>query len=525
MKNVEILYTPEEVTSKVNSLWKTDLFRREAQNPDSIIAKTVQRGAQYPLFFYDMSDVLSASTPDNEKAEWAHFTAWMGGIGRRTYDNDYIADLALLHELYHKGTMPYSADMDHEAFKRKMFDNELEASLTTELEIYFRYPELREHTFSQEIYADRFLRDEQFMQRWQQDPERMRDFIREKRRDAMYHGDKGDTVQYWIQKFAVQNESWANVWSERFNDMETAMAKLHHSIDMGGDRHKAMDEYMAWLQSPEITEGTEIPFFPEAEAFAAIARLNKRNYAKAVANNDLPYGSLKRYLAETHPGADPSALLTGKLAEEIFGPIPPYSDREDYQLTNVTTSTQGAFCVPYHQPEIRGVKRGGVEGVEVVLLERDETGPNGEPRYGVPGGYLRLKAKEGAAGNVGEQPRDGAARKFGEEVCKETGKAVLDVDSSRLEHILEGIDYKEELPVGYNGYVVSLSKDEIETIRQHGKGGVEDMDSNTPHFFVLPLKEALDMPKESFTHPHEFDALEKLASHLRQRSVQSGHTL
>lgn len=41
-------------------------------------------------------------------------------------------------------------------------------------------------------------------------------------------------------------------------------------IQSGADRKMAMDEFMEWLQSDSITQGTDIPFYEEAVAYAAV---------------------------------------------------------------------------------------------------------------------------------------------------------------------------------------------------------------------------------------------------------------
>src|SRR4029453_8621088 len=62
---------------------------------------------------------------------------------RGDYANPVIADLYLVHELYHAGTMPYIPGMGRPAFDEKMVRNELEASVLSEIQVYFEMPDLR----------------------------------------------------------------------------------------------------------------------------------------------------------------------------------------------------------------------------------------------------------------------------------------------------------------------------------------------------------------------------------------------
>ena len=77
----------------------------------------------------------------------------------RSYDNPAIEDLYRLHEMFHAAFMPYFPGIGFDAFHRKMEDNELKASVCSEIRVYFELPHLREIAFPHPIYADRFLSD------------------------------------------------------------------------------------------------------------------------------------------------------------------------------------------------------------------------------------------------------------------------------------------------------------------------------------------------------------------------------
>ena len=149
------LHTSDDVEDFVRGLWKTDIFR-ESHEQGGFVANIVRPFATLPCFFFEASD-------DTEKA---HFSTWWRGMQLREYDNDYVHDLYWLHEMFHGGDMIYAKGLSHDAFKRKMQDNELGASVCSEIEAYFRLPDLREHSFGQEIFADRFLKNPEIQKRW-----------------------------------------------------------------------------------------------------------------------------------------------------------------------------------------------------------------------------------------------------------------------------------------------------------------------------------------------------------------------
>lgn len=271
MKNVRVLTEPDEIRRHAAGLWKTEEFR-ESYDSGGYVRKVVDSFARQPRFFWDATDT---------RKENAHFTAWWGGIMNRDYDNDAVHDLYLLHEMYHAGTMVHVPGLEFENFRRKMFDNELDASVCSEIRAYFEMPGLRAKSFQQEIFADRFLNDAVCRERWKEDPEGLMQEIRLLRRNAMLSGNPRDMCEYWIHKFSSQNEAWAAVWSHRYDAVETAMAGLRDRCRTAG-RGAAMEEFMTWLRGDGVTDGTEIPFHREAEAFAGIYWQNKAEYQAAM---------------------------------------------------------------------------------------------------------------------------------------------------------------------------------------------------------------------------------------------------
>ena len=88
--------------------------------------------------------------------ERAHFSAPAGVTINRAYDNPSDPGLYRLHEMFHAAFMPDFPGIGFDAFHRKMEDNELKASVCSEIRVYFELPHLREQAFAHPIHADRY---------------------------------------------------------------------------------------------------------------------------------------------------------------------------------------------------------------------------------------------------------------------------------------------------------------------------------------------------------------------------------
>lgn len=274
MKNITKCYSEQEVHDYIYGKFKTEEFRRSYRE-HGFIYDVVDRFAKMPRMFCQMSD---------DVAEWAHFSAWWGVIPERHYDNDAVSDLYYLHEMTHAGRMAYIPDMSFVGWSAKLFENELEASVTSEIQIYFELPGFRARSFPHEIYADRFLSDPGFVALWQNEPENAISLIKECRRDLYYAGPEidQDMCARWVKRFARQNSAWADIWYRRYDEVENAMYELQrdsHNPTIG--RQRALDRFEDWLLSDAVTpHGTEIPFPEEAHAFAGIYKKMKSDYFK-----------------------------------------------------------------------------------------------------------------------------------------------------------------------------------------------------------------------------------------------------
>ncbi len=293
---IQRLYTRDEIHDFIAGVWKTSLFRdihavglesaKEYRDggKHNFVSQIVDNFAKLPRFVFDMS---------HERLEWAHFSTWWGGIPNRKYDNPYIHDLYWIHEMAHAGSMVYVPDMTFENFVRKMTDNELYASVVSEVQAYFEIPELREVSFKHEIYADRFLSDKSFCSRYKNDPELTFEEMKVRRRDTMMDPNPTCPADFWIHRFYTQNAAWAACWAHSYNKIEATMAIVRDTANerlFGYDvgiysRKRALDTFIDSFLKSECfysSEYGQIPFFREAQAFSGVYWANRGHYDDAM---------------------------------------------------------------------------------------------------------------------------------------------------------------------------------------------------------------------------------------------------
>jgi hypothetical protein len=276
MKNLKILTEQDEIHAYCRKLWRTDEFR-QSHDDGGLVFDVVEKLASLPRYFYERSD---------DRLETGHFTSWWGGIQLRPddYKSDGVHDLYYLHEMYHSGTMPCCPDTIYGAFLQKLGNNESDSSVCSEISAYFAMPGLRGKTFDFEIYADRFLSDPTYQSLWRHNRREFEEMMIIKRRNVM-HKDfvPQDMPEKWINLFSAQNKESGSVWTDSYNKIEHATWKLRREcLDPSIGRKQAMTNFMGWLTSKNITEGTDIPFPKEAQIFADIYWKNKDIYAKEV---------------------------------------------------------------------------------------------------------------------------------------------------------------------------------------------------------------------------------------------------
>jgi len=262
--NLIVLDHPRDIVAHIRDLWQTDLFRDSHDDSCGYVRNWVERYAQVPRGFFEMTV---------RDVEHSHFSPWFGALHKRTYDNPYVHDLFVLHETIHSLSMKYDPSLDFDAWFAKMQDNELRTALESECLVYWHLPTLRKQTFDFEIWADRFL------DRPMKSPRQL--YI--ERRRAMH--DPADEVERQMSGYPRQNAEWAKIWKKRYKEVESAMARLID--DSLVDRKAAAERYKQWLLTGTgMTAKKPYPFPDEAEAFAEVYRSTK----KAVGSPDTGSG-------------------------------------------------------------------------------------------------------------------------------------------------------------------------------------------------------------------------------------------
>ena len=268
VSTLRVLTGVDEVHGFVFRLWSDGPIRRSHESR-GCVHQIVERFARLPRFFYEPSD---------QRIEWTHFSTWWGGILLCDYDNPSIRDLRYLHEMYHAATMPYVSGMNVLTLEAKNLRNEREASTFTEMAIYLELPDLRLRTFEHPIFVDRFLfpdgnlarPNERMVQRWKTEPDLVfQELLYERARVVSASDgevDLADPQIVWLRRYQEQGKNWLKVWAERFRLVEAAMISLRETCATEG-RAPAMRKHLDWLLSPEIADGTDIPFRREAVQF------------------------------------------------------------------------------------------------------------------------------------------------------------------------------------------------------------------------------------------------------------------
>lgn len=275
MKNLIALTDRADVHDHVQALWKTDLFR-DSHAQGGFVHGIVDQFAYLPRLFADMS---------NPYLERSHFSTWWGVMmNRDDYANPFVHDLYWLHEFFHAGNMPYLPGIGKAAFNEKMQRNELEASVLSEIQVYFEMPELRASSFPHTIYADRFLSEHYMQELFKTNREVAIETIRTIRRDVMTSKPEHtmDITELWIRRFAEQNDVFAISWSDRYPEIEKQMRLLQFQSSL--NRKGAMRGYRRWIEEEAAKDPVDnIPFRTEAELFAPHYWANKARFDSAMA--------------------------------------------------------------------------------------------------------------------------------------------------------------------------------------------------------------------------------------------------
>ncbi len=244
MKNVR-RYIRTDLVNHIGSLWQTDEFRNAHNDPNSPIRKCVDAVANKgPLWFYDMSDPI----------ERTQFSSWWRHVQTRHYDIPAVTDLYYYHELTHIANhrnSNYKCELlSEDEWDGSVYEEEMIASLESEVFVYWYFPTLRAKTFPFEIWADRFQAPTEKLESAKWD-------IREARVKIFREPNFDDPIEMSIHKYNNQNMIWCNYWrgvSREIND-KLRWIELHcDGLWVDTINPKALEQFEQFI-AENTTEG------------------------------------------------------------------------------------------------------------------------------------------------------------------------------------------------------------------------------------------------------------------------------
>lgn len=227
------LETIEERSNFFDSLFVTEEFKTLISQNHHAIKMIKDNYIKYPRYYYHMKD---------KDLERAAFTSWYNVLSLKKYQNPYIQDLYYFHELTHISTMPYQPELNFSQWCTKMRNNEVLASMNSEVLIYFFMPNYRQHTFSEEIWADRFLNNSYYLKMAQDNPHQLAIELTTKRLEA--YDNPQDKVEEILKDFRQFSFLYYNVWQDQYKEVEQVLKDFYL-----GDEFK-YEEMLRFYQSP-----------------------------------------------------------------------------------------------------------------------------------------------------------------------------------------------------------------------------------------------------------------------------------
>lgn len=206
------LETEQERKNFFLNLWQTQMFKKASTNPESLVGGLLGRYSMNVRYYYEMQD---------KELERSAFTSWYNVLSLKDYDNRYIHDLYLLHELTHICSMPYQVNLGFGEWQSKMRENEVWASFVSEVLIYFEIPELRQHSFGNKIWVDKFLSVEQYKNKSAQELYSLMLPLRQKA-----YIEPADLVEKELADFKKFSFLFYSVWEKDYNTIEEQVVNL-----------------------------------------------------------------------------------------------------------------------------------------------------------------------------------------------------------------------------------------------------------------------------------------------------------
>lgn len=227
------LETENERNEFFDGLWSTDLFKALVKSKHPVISMIRENYIKYPRYYYNMQ---------NRDQERAAFTSWYNVLSLKNYENKYIQDLYYFHELMHISTMTYESHLDFTSWSLKMRNNEILASMNSEVFIYFYSPEYRKHTFKEEIWADRFLNNPYYLNLGKTNLTQLAIELTAKRTEA-YDKPK-DPVEDILSYFRKFSHLYYDVWKDHYKELESVLNAFYKGSVA------EYEEYLRKNQSP-----------------------------------------------------------------------------------------------------------------------------------------------------------------------------------------------------------------------------------------------------------------------------------
>lgn len=268
-----------------SEVWQSAQFRACLADPQDPYHHLMVRAAQRPWWV----------VPLRSTREKYHFGAWFGqALGQRSYERPLIHDMYLLHEIMHAMTFENRPDSTNGNWERRMRANEILVSLETEVLVYARHPEWREHTFTQDIWADRFdLRqgpvvvDTALAQAWQKRMPRHEHALRHarpqwpipyvgthafpsalalwwRRRQAALTPIQGDSAEQLISQYEGQASGFFEAWRPAWRLVERDRQHFEDACDRGKWQQAVNAREHRWEQ---VSDTQGLPYGHVAQRF------------------------------------------------------------------------------------------------------------------------------------------------------------------------------------------------------------------------------------------------------------------
>lgn len=222
MKNPVFQVDSTKRFNYMRSLFRTDL------KDSSVIQILLDDASHVPVIFYEPVDPVK---------ERGNFTTWWNCIPLRTseYTNDNIHDLYLVHELYHLANKVngFSTPLN---WKFNKLQEEFEAALFSEMDIYHDVPGLRAKTFDFPILADE-------IGIWGS-----KEWNRHYRRQVTARGSMNTPAQKLMQQYSAASYAWLDIYITIAAEVEEHNIALNDTEDF--------EAHIKWLDS----KGKDIPF-------------------------------------------------------------------------------------------------------------------------------------------------------------------------------------------------------------------------------------------------------------------------